>query len=659
MRALVRDRQVAEPVRLAGVSALSRALDKGSVDTLIWLLDSPEPNLRPAAANALAKLTGIRSFGTDSQRWRTWWAANKDKSRQDWLADLADGLSRQNASLETDLTRLHARLASTMEDLYNTTPPANRPALLVGFLKDALPDVRVRGLDLTDRRAAKAEPLAAETAGLVKALMGDDDPGVRAAAVKVFATLNDPDAPAVLMKRLDSEPVDIVRQALVTALGALRVPQATDRLLQALADEPNGTAVAAALALDRVVAAAPLSDAQQVKAVEVVSKRYGQAGASQRELREALLETMGILGRSEFASDMHSAVADDDPAVRLAGVRGLQKLNNPAAADAVAPLVADADRGVRLAAISALGSFASADYLELLMNRTRAEVEADPAVRDKAWEAVTSLLAKAPVEKVRATVDSLANRPDATLYRATAGQPGGPPGRRPARPASPPGSSWLRRSRPPAGPPRRPSNWPRRTSPWPRTPPRPAPFGRAGSRPCWPPTIPRAWRIAAQKDPNLFAEAVQLLLDDSASDQAAGKHAVVIAMCEQSLGALKDRLTAAQQTALSRLLEQSRAQQITADRQKVGQLLQQIVSGDEAARKSTTGNLEAMRHRAVRPLVEQLRESLAADPPKPAVEGIIVATLVKLAPDLNGYDLQATRTIKLKVIDGWLTSLGG
>lgn len=660
---LVNDGRTEETVRLSGIAALSRILDKRSVDTLITLLEAGETNLRAPSAEALAKLTGIPGFGADAVRWRGWWVQNKDKSRQDWLADLSISLTRQNAALEGDAGKLRARLGAALTDLYNTTAAADREALLLGFLKDPLDDVRLIGLQLTTRLASTDPPAAGKMSGLVRMLLNDEDAQIRSASAALIPMLNDPQASQVLMRQLEAESVDAVRRALITALGTLRVPEATDLLLRALADESNATAMAAAVAIERLAEKAPLPDARVQQAVEAITTRYNKCEPSQSDLREALLGAMGVLGRAEFSPVMCQALEDKVATIRLAAVRGLQQMNSPASAKVIAPLVSrDPDRGVRQAAITALGALGSLDHLDTILDRTRDESEKDLAVRQRAWETVLTLLSKAELEDIEMRSSALADRADARDYRIRmlammVARLADKPDRQievqtemaetllsAGRPAEAAQQFALVNKALASDPKRAGEVW----IPWISS----LLAADDGSALAF---------MADQADKGMFDQAVYLLMKRLATLQSAGKYETIQTLAEQVPVRLKDKLPPERLQDVQLALKEARDQQFKADRARVGHLVLQLSTGDDLASKAARTELDGMGKRAVPLLVEHMRTSVTTQPAtanSPTVEKTIVQLLAKLAPDLTGYDPTAAPPDKAKTLDRWMKELG-
>ena len=653
---LAHDTKVADTTRLASILALTRVLDKQSIDTLISLLDDPEPNIRAAAAAALAKLTGIRSFGTDAARWHTWWRDNKNKSRQQWLADLAETLAGRNAAQDAQILKLRARLVDTLGRLYDATAEPDRPKVVLELLTDPLADVRLVGMNLATKRLAAGRPLAEGTRDVVRALLDDHDRRIRAAAAVLSANLIDAKAVAALLKRLEVETVADVRTALVKALGAMPSPAAADPLLKALADEPDGTAVEAAAALKQLAAKTLLSQIQVTHAEAVIARRYAGGDAS-RELREALLSAMRILASPKFAPAMRSALADKVAAIRLEAISGLQKLNLPESANDIAPLADDEDRGVRQAAITALGVLGDVNHLDKALRHMRSDVEDDPTVRKQAWETVESLLAKADSPRIADVAEQLAGRDDArehhirvltmlvsrladdaarqvaarrTLANALLAA------RRPAEAAETLAKAYEAAEKPnPAA-----ELW----LEW------MVALLAADDAAC-------LGHMAEQSDQRLFDAALDHLMTRLIVLQSGGKDLMLITLAERSVIRLKERLSPDGLQAIRAMWDQADARRRKADHARVVELLKDLIGGEQPPRTQARKTLVDMGMRAREPLVEQLRAAVGEGASNPALEQAIAKLLAEIAPELTGYDTQASPADKRKVIDAWLEEL--
>ncbi|NLF31176.1 MAG: hypothetical protein GX591_09865 [Planctomycetes bacterium] len=646
-----------EPTRLTAIESLSRRIDAQSVETLIALLESPQPTIQAAAAAALQQLTGMRQFGADPLRWRYWWQANQSKPRQQWLADQVEALTRQTDAQQRHIAALTERLDAALRSLYTATPDAGRQALILQLLRDTLPQTRQTGLQLAARRVAAAEPLAAETAPIVRALLADDDPAVRTAAARLAADLKDDQAVTLIMDRLNAEPATEVRTALIAALGTIGDARALDVLLETVAARPNGEAKEAALAVERLVTKTPPADERVQRVVDVLTARYAGSGASQPDLRRNLLRAMRAMKRPAFVEVMCSALKDPEANIRMEAIGGLAALGITDAADAIAALTADSDRGVRQAAIDTLAALGNASHVEAVLARTRPDVETDPVVRQQAWKTVPVLMDKADNEAFAALVDQLADRPDArkqrivlmgTLIRRLA--------------ADKPRQVALRLQLAQAL----------------RADDRPAeavdvlakalPIAAAGdeARTVW-----LAWvdaLLAAddatvlaimndQADGALFAAAVERLVDRLTALRRAGQDQVMATLADAAESRLAGRLTEAQQAAIGSLRANGSRPAADAD-PRMAELLAALAAADAAQRDQAEAALLTMQDRPVRPLLLRLRQELAAARPDSDCQTRLLRILAAVAPQLTGFDAAADRAAQLELIDRWIAQFG-
>jgi HEAT repeat protein len=663
--AIARDEKADKTVRLVTISALQRVLDRQAVDVLIQLVDNQDLAIRNAAAESLAKLTNIRDFAGDPKKWKKWWSQNKTKPASAWLADLAESLAREKTRLEDENTELKTRLATAMTDYYAATPAAMQDKLLIGFLKDPLPDVRLVGVRLTDRRVSTSGEVPEEIRAQLCAMLADDDSRIRRSTALLEANLGDPNAADLLLGRLKVEEIPEVKQGLLTAVGQLKDPKVVGPVLKEVDSKDAPVAAAAASALARVALAAPLEGAIHDLAVKVLLARYADSSSSSVNgyapaLREALLTAMGTIADENFIPAMRSALADPAATVRLAGVKGLAQFRKPELTDAVAGLAGDDDRGVRQAVLDALGLIAGARDLQTVLKRTEPAVEPDATVREKAWTVAMAILAKADAQTLAGVCDALADRLDAVSQRITLRQ---------MLVAS------LRASK---------------NNQWPAASRKLAVDLLAASRPAEAaPLLGQAYAACqAGKSPEareVYLEWVDALLKandplifkamaDAAQEgefpgvlekvekrigelMADGKYAPAILLAGEVIRQLSSRLSPAQVASFQKILDDAKARQLAVDRARVEQLAAQLQSADATTGKAAAAELKAMGDRAVGPLVEALRTIVAGAQPNPAAEKAIVDILVQIAPKLTGYDLAEAKALKLKRIQEWVKGM--
>lgn len=655
--------QTERDTRLVVISAMQRILDKKAIDVLVRLLNDPDETIRNAACDSLTKLTSIRAFGRDRLQWRSWWSRNRDKPRSTWVADLAESLGRAKLELGRENAGLRRRLAETMEKLYATAPPGRKDVLLGEMLKDPLPEIRLVGVHLARQRVTGSAPPPEPLGAQVRALVADANPAVRRAAAMLLADIRDPQAVKLLTARLEGEQAGEVREAIYQALGLLREPALWDQLVTGLAEPDWRVAAAAASALAQVAEKNATDEGRRDLAVEALKAKYAACEGDQLAgLREALLSAMGALKDKRLAPLMTAALKDPAATVRLSAVKGLQLLGLPESAVAVAGVVgADADRGVRLAAILALGSLGGAEHLDSVLARTDARVEGDAAVREQAWSVVMSLLVKADTVRLAALADQLQQRPDAGEYliRVLKLWAERVPAENVAEWApirQRLGEALLGQARPVEA-----------AGELARVHAALAKAGDAQAERVWllwveallgADDASAAARIAETEDEEQFAAAAAALLKRLEDLKARKDWDASVRLGEAAHDRLAKRLPAPQREALEAALSHARQQRQVADRQRVAELAARLTSTDATARAAAGKELLAMKDRAAAPLVAELRKAIAAEKPHPDAEKAITAVISALAPQLKGYDPQAPQAERIKTLDGWLKQLG-
>ena len=662
--AIAKDRKSDQPVRLVTISALQRVLDKESVDALVQLVGDRDTAIRKAAAESLAKLTNIRTFDGSPSKWRRWWSRNKNKRASEWLADLAESLGREKARLEDENAKLRQRLATAMMEYYAATAAAGQDKLLLGFLKDSLPDVRLVGVKLAARKVAANGKVTEEFRAHVRTMLADEDPRVRRSTAMLMANVGDPNAVDFLLGRLKAEESPEVKQGLLTALGQFPDAKALGPILSEVLSKDEPVAAAAAAALARGAALRPIQGPVRRQAVTTLLRRYRKAGASANgnsaPLREAILTAMGTVADPEFASTLQSGLKDPAATVRLAAVKGLAQLRQADLADAVALLAGDEDRGVRQAVIEALGALSPKKHLQAILQRTDPTAEPEAAVREKAWAVGMAVLGKADAATLLQVRDSLADRKDAVSQRIQIGQML---------------VKVLKASKSPD---------------LPEAQRRLAQALMGASRPAEAaPLLGEAYALyAAAKNPqaggvylewidallkandamvvkamadttqaSAFAEVLGRLSKRLAALVTEERYAPAILLAGEVVRQLPKRLTPAQRGQLEGVVKDATAKQLSADGKRVSQLAAQLLATDAGAGKAAADELKAMGDRAVGPLVMELKKAASADKPNPQAEKAVLDVLMQIAPKLTGYNPQAPKAERLSRIDAWLKVL--
>ncbi len=654
------DVKLDKPVRLVTVEALGTVLDKPAVDALVRLLDDKDTTVRDAAVDSLTRLT-MRTFGKDYYQWKLWWTSQKHKSQSQWLKDLAGTLARAKAALEADKAQLRDRLVKAVTSLYAATPAAQQEAMLMDFLADALPDVRLVGVKLASDRVSAGEELWPKVQEKVRVMLADGDPRLRRASAMLVARLGGSEAFAALLERLDKEDVPQVRQGLLMAMAHLRDPKALPVVLKEIGSKYEEVAAAAAAALARIASRQALEAELRTKAVKIVVDRYKQASNSNdtAALREALLTAMGALGDKGLAKLLSGALKDPAATVRLAAVNALASLGQAESAEPIVALVTDSDRGVRRAVIAALGALGGQKYRQIILQRTDPSVEADAAVRQQAWDVVMVLLKGAEAEILSQVASSLKDRTDAVGQRikilqmlVTSLKASKNPGLPTAQLRL--GTALVAASRPQEGAVQLGGAYTKLAS-------------AAGADSA---TAIAAWKLwvdallaaddpaviaamADQKDTDAFNSAMVQLKVRLAKLDEKERFSGVMHLAAEVLKRLATRLNAPQIRSFENTLEQARLKLLASDSKRVAYLVTQLVGRDESARKAASAELQAMSTRAVLPLLSELKKTITDDKSNPEVEKAILAVVTQIAPKLTGYKTDAPLAERVKLITAW------
>jgi len=324
----------------------------------------------------------------------------------------------------------------------------------------------------------------------------------------------------------------------------------------------------------------------------------------------------------------------------------------------VAALLADPDRGVRTAVLSALAALDGRKYLDAILARTTS-AETDDTVRGQAWEVAIGIFNKADVATLEGVLERLADRPDAApqriilmglLAEALRGS------------KSPKLPGMLRRlgtALQDAG----------------RAAEAAAHFGEAYTllTAAQSDQALDAWRewlgaklgagdvgavkiLADQKTPEVFAAGLETLLKQIQTMTGEARYTPAIDLAGEADKALADRLAPAQKLTVTTLLMQARAGRAEADRKRVGELVSALLGTDASASAQARKELLALGARALPGLLDRLLDSVQAEMPSPQTERVLVALVGQISPKLTGYDAAAPKTDRIKLLKSWQSS---
>lgn len=654
-----------QPIRLVAIEALHRLLDKNVVDALVRLLDDKSQVVRNTAAETLAKLTNIRHFGTDRKRWKQWWTRNADKPRSEWLADLADNLARSKAKLEKENAMLRSRLARAMDELYSATSADQRDLMLLGLLKDPLDEVRLVGVRILDRKIATNGKISTDLAAEIRAMLDDASPNVRGAVPLLMAALHDDKSEQLLLERLQKEETSLVQVSLISALGQLQSAKALPHIVESLDAKDSALAGASAGALVRIAQGTTLEEATRKKAIDKLVNRYRKSleSTNGHELREEMLLAMGAVGDKRLIPVLKEALKDSAATVRLAAVRGLTELGDADVAEAMVPMFSDEpDRGVRMAAIKAVGKLNGSKYLEAFVRRTDSEAETDATVRKEAWAVIMDQLQQANAETLATVAKALTGRQNAIaerirIHELLVARLADSDGLKEAAARRALAQTLILGNRPAeaAGHLAKALElYDREDSSL------TAPVKQEWIRALLSGGSPAAIEIIAdEKEEDIFAAAVSDLQKRLAELEKQQQWAELAMLGNQSLQKLGPRLPKAARESIAAKLVRAKGEVLKADQARISKLLTELTGPDAGARTQATQAIKTMGQRAIHPLLLELRAAVAAEKPDPETEKAILQLLSQVAPKLDGFDASTSRKVKLETIEKWLSDRVG
>jgi HEAT repeat protein len=395
-----------DATRAAAARALGSVIQQRVAAALVArVLDSHEHQaVRDAAGAALAELTGLPFGGSDPQAVALWWQQAQQLKETDFREAYLPAARRRTLYERHRLEQLIRSLQDEFDTQFHAASAQGREALLTHLLGAEEPEFRAAGAWLVERATEEAIAVPTSAREQVRNLVGDASPSVRAQAADALARLNDPQALDVLLAQLQVETDPSVRAALALALapiGDVRAEPTLERLLGD--DQPDAVAEAAAHGLEGLGPALrrdhPNDAAALARELRDVLKRRTSAGGHEA-LRAALVGAIGPLKDQEVLQDLilNDGVlnaARESDTVRKAAVRALGELDDQRFADTLGrAALEDPSPGVRETAVKALqNNPGAAEQAESIFDRlTSPATEADPDVREAAWQMVQGVL---------------------------------------------------------------------------------------------------------------------------------------------------------------------------------------------------------------------------------------------------------------------------
>jgi HEAT repeat protein len=419
--AQARNGQLSDPIRTYVIRAIGRFVEKPAAQFLVGILTNPaESSLHEAAAAALREMTGITDYGQDPQRWATWWAGLANRTDGDFRNDVLPRRSAQYDLIHQRIAELTAGVRDTLIQQHRLADPAQRQAILMGYLNSPVPEIRATGAYIIRDAAGAGAPIPPVARDQLRNMIGDSSPQVRAAVADALAMINDPAALDLLLAQLVQETDPLVRGYIARALGPINDLKAVAALLVLLRDPSPSVAREAAVALERlgprILADNPdLARRAADELLTVLRRHPAQAGHS--ELREALIDAMVPLKQELLLEPLRELLIGErgeSAEIRRLVIKVIGGIGHAQSGGILVSLLEDADSGVRLEAVTALGNLPTAStYAEVLLGRLRAEQDA--SIRDRIWRVLESVFPDLSEQRLSDFVERFANEPNRRL----------------------------------------------------------------------------------------------------------------------------------------------------------------------------------------------------------------------------------------------------
>jgi hypothetical protein len=201
--------ETADAQRLpAWLTAIGAVRTPDAARVLIRFL-APErtPQVRAAAADALARMTGRDDLGDSADRWRDWLERARGLGARQWDDLLAHGVWQRAQRLEVDRHALADRLIDGYRRLYLALPaePGDERARLLTQMLSGRPELRDLGFEIISREVAGGKSVDGVVADAVLRLLSQPDASVRAKAAAISVQLPSPDHGRRLAQALAAE----------------------------------------------------------------------------------------------------------------------------------------------------------------------------------------------------------------------------------------------------------------------------------------------------------------------------------------------------------------------------------------------------------------------------------------------------------------------
>jgi len=412
------------PLRIAAIRALGRVVDSVAAQSLVQIVNAGNDrrDVRDAAAEALVEMTGLAENGREPRRWQQWLQQSGPGNNPDaWRADLLETRAGRLERLRRRHESLVADLRQRLSRQYQAAEKDRRQAVLLDFLNSPEPEIRIIGTDLVTLAMQENEDISAPVRDRLVAMVGDSDPQVRLRTADTLHNMNYAGALSALLTQLAQERDDRVKVALAVAIAPIEDPASVPGLLDLLKNNPSpAVALAAVRALGAAARDLRAADPALANTVAghfraIVLPRRNTAG--NEDLRVAALDGLAALKDPRVLDMARGLLApDQSPAIRQATLRVVGELGNERGSDLVLNVLqTDRDPVIRRLALDALGKTGGMVYYETLYRYTQ-PAEADPTVREAAWQALLAALPRGSAEDLSKTAQLLKADPEHRVF---------------------------------------------------------------------------------------------------------------------------------------------------------------------------------------------------------------------------------------------------
>jgi HEAT repeat protein len=374
-------------IRVPMIRALGSMPQKNVADVLAELLKDPDTNIQQASCEALADMTGERTWEHDVRQWQKWWSDNSRLSDTDFAAELQIGRTKAYGSEVVQREAMDDANIRILQEIYEQAATKQEQAdILYRFLHASDPAVRelgAREVELSGRTPSGVPPGAMLE---VRRLVNDVSPDVRRQAAR--ALVFDPDSAPIMVAQLRTETDDRVRVALIHSLAHLPAPSADALELMISLVKPDASPDVLIECADGITAGAdvvrsdPHLHEEALANLISVLDRTGQPGTD--ALEEAIVRALGSLHDTSLERRFIEELVVAKPlVVRQAALTALGVLDDKKVADTIAEHLDDGDAKIRVAAVRAMTSLPMEIYRKKLVERL---ADPDEDVKAAAWE---------------------------------------------------------------------------------------------------------------------------------------------------------------------------------------------------------------------------------------------------------------------------------